>query len=165
MRDVVRDVLRHWSGRLTPVDVGAKEVLPDDTRQFLTDHGLPAEGPLLVQFTGVLEHFPRRDGESLAIGNDGGVRLVLAKHSGEVLAIDPAGELPDRFVNSDLPRFLQFLGRYEVAQATFAPVTREVATRGARALRDELRGLDPRAIDDPEAWWAVILEQTEQGFL
>lgn len=96
------------------------------------------------------------------IGHDEGTWLVESP-VGVVESRSPSGQV--RFVNSTLQAF-------ERSLALFAPIwgRRSAhddagAASDVEALRRGLREIDPQAIADPESWWALIVEQMQNGLI
>jgi hypothetical protein len=100
------------------------------------------------------------------VGTDGRTEFQLDLDTGTVVSVDPASSLPPRFVNSSIQRLAVTLAAY----ASYAASVRvlesdEGARRLVRATRDQMRALDPPAVDGPETWWSVIMEQADEGLL
>jgi hypothetical protein len=97
------------------------------------------------------------------VGHDGATHLVIA--AGEVLSLDPAGVLPRRLVNRSVNQFVDSLAGLRATWAMRADLDEAASHRQVVHLRETLRNIDPEAIDDPESWWSVILEQMAHGLL
>jgi hypothetical protein len=102
-------------------------------------------------------------GSYIVIGDDYGTELRIRLSDGAVLSIDTENTLPTRFVNSSVERFAESIDVHRSYDWRAADDT-EVA-RLARKLREQLAGLDSAAINEPENWWAIVLEQVENGLL
>jgi len=144
--------------------------LPEEMKVFLKSFGLPLEGVdgLLIHFYANAEvlvvdiHSQER---FLIIGDDYGTKLGMKENTGEILSIDPNGKLPTRFVNSSILTLLAFLETYSKEQPKLAQASDEEASEIVANMKEKLRTLDARSLDDPENWWSLILEQTEQGLM
>lgn len=101
----------------------------------------------------------------LIISDDYGTKLGMKENTGEILSIDPDGKLPTRFVNSSILTLLAFLEQYSKERPKLAQASDEEASEIVASMKDKLRALDARSLDDPENWWSLILEQTEQGLM
>ena len=138
--------------------------LPEEAKMFLKSFGLPleVEDGLLIHFYAHAEilvidtHSQER---FLIIGDDYGTKLGIKENSGEILSIDPDGTLPTRFVNSGILTLLAFLETYLKERPKLAQVSDEEAVEIVTSMKDTLRALDARSLDDPENWWSTILEQ------
>ena len=105
----------------------------------------------------------QQNGEHLVIGDDYGTELRARLIDGAVYSTDPEGTLPTRFVNSGIEQLARFIEVYR-SYAGRAKSDAEVAPFAQR-MRNELAAIDPTAFGDPENWWAVVLEQVEDGLL
>lgn len=144
--------------------------LPEETSVFLQSCGLPLEledGLLLHFYTEAeaLAVYTDRQERFLIIGDDYGTRLGIKENTGEIFSIDPDGILPTRLVNSSILVLLAFLETYAKEQPALVEASEEEASRIVARLRDEWQTLDAIALDDPESWWSVVLEQTEHALL
>src|SRR5262249_1033405 len=101
----------------------------------------------------------------VVIGDDYGTKICIGEDTGELISIDEEGKLPTRYINSRIDLFLVFLEIYLTAQQSRDDTTDAEAFALARHLRHEFRSLDQQALDDPENWWSVILEQVEGELL
>jgi hypothetical protein len=97
------------------------------------------------------------------VGHDGETHLVIA--DGEVWSFDPAGVLPRRLVNRSVNQFGDSLSGFREAWAGRADLDDAASDRQVAHLRERLRDIDPDAIEDPESWWSVILEQMSHDLL
>ena len=116
-------------------------------------------------------YWPPGDGEPLddppsegaVLGHDEGTFLV-ADHSGTVSSV-AAALGAEGFVNTSERQFLESLRRLDEAWRARAALSEGAAWHQAQRLRSELDAIDPAALDDPGNWWALVLEQLEQGVL
>ncbi|MCX4747106.1 SUKH-4 family immunity protein [Kitasatospora sp. NBC_01287] len=105
-------------------------------------------------------------GGYLVLGNDYGRQLCVQYGTAAVVAVDLEGttEAP-RFVNSGVPEFvrsLALLGRMWPLRYGLTP---DQAGRWTADFQAELAALDPAALQAPDTWWAVLLEQFWDGLL
>nr|WP_232246513.1 SUKH-4 family immunity protein [Kitasatospora mediocidica] len=145
-----------WAG--LPVSFGpffwaqAQEGRPIPTlAELAAERGLPA-GP--------------DAGGYLVLGNDYGRQLCVQYGTAAVVAVelDGTGEQP-RFVNSGVPEFvrsLALLGRMWPLRYGLTP---DQAGRWTTDFQAELAAIDPAALQGPDTWWAVLLEQFWDGLL
>jgi hypothetical protein len=119
--------------------------------------------PLLLTFCDV----PRwLDSRRAVLGSDERTELRVEADSGRVTSVDPESQLPTRFVNSTIEQLVHCIDAYRDYAGTVQRATDESAARGvAEDLRRTLANIDPAALADPEAWWALVAEQARQGLL
>jgi hypothetical protein len=97
------------------------------------------------------------------LGHDGKTYLVVA--DGQVWSVDPAQVLPRRLVNGSVNQFADSLARFREAWAVRPDLDDAASDRQVARLREGLRNIDPDAIEDPESWWSVILQQMAHELL
>ena len=83
----------------------------------------------------------------------------------EVWSFDPAGVLPRRLVNRSVNQLVDSLAAFREVWALQADLVEAAADRQVAHLRERLRRIDTDAIEDPESWWSVILQQMAPGLL
>ncbi|MFF0412694.1 SUKH-4 family immunity protein [Kitasatospora sp. NPDC004745] len=100
----------------------------------------------------------------LVLGSDGWALVTLDVVSGAVRAVDP-DDGTARYGNADVRSFVRCLAVF----AGWLPALRgsDPVTAGAavEALQRALVAVDGTVFDDPENWWAVIVEQLWDGLL
>ncbi|MFE0463465.1 SUKH-4 family immunity protein, partial [Kitasatospora sp. NPDC058965] len=105
-------------------------------------------------------------GGYLVLGNDYGRQLCVQYGTAAVVAVDLEGTgEPPRFVNSGVPEFvrsLALLGRMWPLRHGLTP---DQAGRWTTDFQAELIALDPAALQTPDTWWAILLEQFWDGLL
>ena len=150
-----------------PASLLRKSSIPKSSIDFLTTVGVPTREGLLFPFFRQAQDFLlwSNEGRSyLVLAEERGQKLCLDLQTGNIFMVDSRGELPTRFVNSDIESLVSFLKFYSDAQTTFRQ-----SPEGAPKIISDLRGFfarkDPRALEGDENWWAVILEQTEEGLM
>ncbi|MEQ4204969.1 SUKH-4 family immunity protein [Actinopolymorpha sp. B9G3] len=164
------EVRRLWGDRLALVPTEhLRDNMPEDVRLFLAQVGLPVRSPTLVTFRDndrLGELISAGEAEFSALADEAEATLGIKSGTHQIWAVHPEGLLPQRFVNSDLPRFLLFLAHFD----DHLPDLRDADNQQeARALTGQLRRLftvtDPIALTDPESWWSLVLEQADEGFM
>ena len=100
----------------------------------------------------------------VVIGNDFGTDIRINSQD-EVISVDPCGELPSRFINTNLEAFLEFLVIFLKFLERAADAGDDEAERMFREVRKEFEKADAKALCDEENWWAVILEDMESEFM
>lgn len=138
--------------------------LEGENRRALVDVGLPRRAAPF--FTAAEPERVDLAGRSLVrVGGDGATAVCVDAATGDVVSVSPDGRYPERFVNSDLAAFADFLTRVEDARRRLVAVPDDDAERAVDALASQLRARDPRALADPDAWWSVVVEQIRDGLL
>ena len=99
-----------------------------------------------------------------SIGHDGGTFLVVDP-DGSVIAHDPLGELPSRYVNRSVEQFTSTLRLFAGTWKRGPELSEAEASAQAEELRRSLRQVDQSAFADPENWWAVVMEQIILGLI
>jgi SUKH-4 immunity protein len=77
----------------------------------------------------------------------------------------PLGDEAALFVNSADTAFVDFLTKFADAWRQRAYLSDDEADAQTGRLRQELQRLDSDALNDPNTWWAAILEQMHDGLL
>jgi len=100
------------------------------------------------------------------IGSDDGAELRVDLETGHVSSVDPDGELPTRLMNSSVGQLARTIAAYvEYSKLARAVSDEAAARRRVQDLRRQIETIDTAAAADSEAWWSVVLEQTEDGLL
>lgn len=95
------------------------------------------------------------------LGHDGATYLVVAA-DGRVTSIDPTSALATRFVNSSAHQFSASLVALAECQAELdRPGGDDL--RAVGALRHDLNRINIVALGNRSNWWAVLLDQLEDG--
>jgi hypothetical protein len=95
------------------------------------------------------------------LGHDGVAFLVEAA-DGTVTAIVPGSGLGTRFVNSSVHQLFASLDALAECQAELERPDGD-ALRAVGALRHDLNRINILALGDRSNWWAVLLDQLEDG--
>lgn len=161
------DLARLWgeASVVCPVDVQAV-ALPADAVAVLTEVGLPRQvDPLFKIEDMAVRNVPGREGLYCRVGSDFGTDLCVSADTGEVESFSLTGEYPTRFVNTSLALFVEFLFLVSAERKRFPDLGDDEIDQLIAALEDRLRQLDGRALADRDNWWAVIVEQLQDGLL
>lgn len=163
------DLVRLW-GETNIVHPRAKPrdtlTLPPDATQVLAEVGLPRRADPLFEVTGLrMVDVPGRGGRYCQFGSDFGTALCISANNGEIVSLSLTGEYPDRFVNSTLALFVEFLVLVSTERARFLDLGDEDIDQLIAELNNRLLGLDERALGNPDNWWAVVVEQMRDGLL
>jgi|GEM_PF-3898977 len=151
--------------------------LPQDTKAFLLNAGLPRSSELLVSFMTFDGTFPTMNdfcrnngipyvdaGDALyRIGSDEGYEFCLTKGSGEVVAVSPVGELPDQFVSSNIEHLMKCLACYREYGKRVQSMTERAADLEADSTISKMTLIDPKAFSDGSNWWSCVAEQMQSG--
>lgn len=100
----------------------------------------------------------------MVIGEDDATVFVVAE-DGSVWSVDPTGVLPRRFVNSSTECLAAYLADLPPSWRALAGVDDAEAERTLDQLVMRLEPLDPPALGDDEAYWAVVVEQIRVGLM
>ncbi|WP_344638734.1 SUKH-4 family immunity protein, partial [Kitasatospora cystarginea] len=105
-------------------------------------------------------------GGYLVLGNDYGRQLCVQYGTAAVISVElePGGE-PVRFVNSGVPEFVRSLALLGRMWRLRYGLTPEQAGRWTTDFQAQLIAIDPAALQSPETWWGVLLEQFWDGIL
>lgn len=137
--------------------------LSSDTEKILCETGLPQEPVEGVRFH--VNQSEKMINGNIVIGEDEGTYLCI-NAQGEIISVDPEGELLTRFVNKDLRAFLDCIVIYLVFQEKALEIEEEEESKQALdEMIEEFNKADERALDNEENWWAVILEQIEMELM
>jgi hypothetical protein len=139
--------------------------LPEDAVMVLTKIGLPRESDFFAAEQPKLVGMAFRPGRFCRVGTDEFNAVCVDTSNGEVHMLSGSGAQPDRFINSTLREFVDFLGRVTLGLREFRGLTEPEADAGVAALKRQLLDRDPRAFADEENWWSVIFEQMEDRLL
>lgn len=159
---VCGEVVRHEPARISALGLTGRAALA------LTDLGIPCEVEDFVYAT-VLQFMdtatlPGAD-RWVRFGTDGGTSLCVASPDGPVVSIPDSPALPVRHVNGDLVAYLQFLLRTVETRQGFVGRTDDETDARIDELEQHLRAVDASALEDPDSWWSVVIEQLRDGLL
>jgi len=156
----VGDLITYGEDALSQVE------LPRDAREVLRDIGVPRrEEPLFEAAVPTMMLVPGRDQPVCRFGSDFGTDLCIVPDSGEVISASSHIESTERFVNSSLSQFIEFLVQVTTQRREFAGLADSEVDRRVRELEVELTRFDGNALSGPDNWWAVIVEQPKAGLL
>ena len=162
-----RELRRLWD-ELVPAPhelVERSEVSPA-TAALLSQVGLPRQDPLEVEYFHDDRLLRRTVVEGRTyhpVADDAGVLLAVRAGDDELWAVDPGGIITSRFVNSALDGFLVFRGLLAARLDAFTE--EHTAAEAVTALRAEFAARDARAVEEPDSWWRLVLEQAQEGYL
>ncbi|MBB1246961.1 SUKH-4 family immunity protein [Streptomyces durbertensis] len=173
------DVLRHQAAALEG------RHLPESATTGLLTAGLPTEIPYFFHadrderppagglFTDAATWLralgvepaavPAALADEILVGSDGSSALTVRRSDGHVRSVSPRGELTTRHVNSSvtaLSRSLALLVRTRQRLAGNDPFS---AGREIAAFQEQLAATDPTALDHPDNWWSLVVEQMWHG--
>jgi hypothetical protein len=97
---------------------------------------------------------------------------VIGHDEGTWFVVSPAGIVesrsssqPDRLVNSTMSAFGRSLTLFRALWVRRARQSDTEAAEDVEEFRNGLRQIDPPAIENPDAWWALVLEQMGNDLL
>ncbi len=140
--------------------------LPAGAQRVLAEIGLPRKADQLFARDRP-ELIPAGDGvrQYCKIGSDYGTDICVAADSGAVLSLSHSAEYPDRFVNSGLECFVEFLCRVVTERRRFPALGDSEIDALIEHLEAGLRARDAEAFAGLDHWWSVIFEQMRDGLL
>ena len=140
--------------------------VPDDAAQVLTQIGLPRRVVPLFEIRPLsMVAVAGREEGFCEFGSDIGTELCISSVTGEVISTSRAGEYPQRFVNRSLRQFIEFLYLVSVERRRFPDIGDEDIELAIDGLESRLRRVDEDALEAPDNWWAVVVEQLHDGLL
>ncbi|WP_033221023.1 SUKH-4 family immunity protein [Kitasatospora phosalacinea] len=162
----------------------AATALPEAARRTLVEAGLPVRVAgffeLLTGLPDVAGHLAAAGrgervseqtgavlAEYVALGTDGHAVVAVqctAEGAGRVWAVDPDNGT-GRYLNADLGSYLRCLALLAERRAALVGLDPYAAATVVDALQRDLAAVDGTVFDDPENWWAVIVEQLWDGML
>lgn len=158
-----QDKLKRWS-ELSVRDVS----IPPSSKQFLTQIGLPNKESWTLRFDPGADQLPRLSNRSSCrrIGFDDFVPICLDEMQGGIVIIDET-EVggSERFINSSVERFGEFLVLYEEYRRVARTASEEEILRTIPDIEERMRMIDPKAFENPNYYWPLIVEQMNQGLL
>lgn len=153
-----------FTDRFGPAGLRRFDTVPDGLvlplRVMPYFHTLPDEPESLLAYA---ESIGRRPAEETyaswtRLGSDRAFELC-ATGDGDVRAVLLGYDEPDRFVSSSPALFAQALLELDVLlEVLGASGTPDDASEAFRTTLDTLTTADPRAFEDPENWWPLVLE-------
>jgi len=170
MNEYSREIIALWEGLLQkfPHDsLNQYSSLNETTKQWFTSIGVPLQNEVLINFYGldIVQEQLLLDESFFIIGDDFGTKIAISNNENEIYSIDITGELPKRFINSGIKELMKFLGVY----IKHLPQLQEVDDDEVEVLLSTLKkaflDVDPKAMEDEDSWWRVILEQHEIGLM
>jgi hypothetical protein len=156
------DRLRRW-----PIERLRTVEIPEASRRFLSEVGLPHRDDWTLRFDPEAEDLPPLPGKPRLrrIGFDYHVPICLDEESGgRVVKVDPEGGAVG-LINSDVERLADCLTIYEDYRDRVAGLSEEEAQSLISEVEGRMKTADPHAFDDPENWWPVVIEQMRDGML
>ena len=102
--------------------------------------------------------------EYLVLGDDYGSKLCAELSDETIKAVYEEDDLPIRYINSSIENFVLFIMFFEQYQLSL----NEDEDRNMKKLSDlqsTFNKYDETALNYEENWWAVIIEQIEDGLL
>ncbi|MFE0360283.1 SUKH-4 family immunity protein [Streptomyces griseoaurantiacus] len=146
--------------------------LPVDMGPFFWAQAQPGRPvPTLAELAQERGVRPAADaGSYLVMGSDFGKALCVQYGTANIVAVPveagPDGaSAPPQFVNTGLPEFARCLALLGRMWRLRYGLNQEQAGRWTVDFQAQLAALDPAALNSPESWWSVLLEQMWDGLL
>ncbi len=163
----------------------ARQGVPDIVAQTLVWAGLPMDFgpffwgqaqpgrpvPTLAELAAERGVQPAPDaGSYLVMGNDFGRQLCVQYGTAHIVAVPleaapGGGSAPPQFVNTGLPEFVRCLSMLGHMWRLRFGLTPDQAGRWTVDFQSQLAAIDPAALEGPDHWWSVVLEQLWDGLL
>ncbi len=96
------------------------------------------------------------------LGHDGATYFVVLA-DGTVASVDPRSALDTRFVNSTAHHFVASIEALATRRSQLERASGDEAILAVSELRHDLNRVDISALGDRDNWWAVVLDQLEDG--
>ncbi|WP_024833712.1 SUKH-4 family immunity protein [Ruminiclostridium josui] len=164
-------ITEFWNDSLVRfnMELLSKCSLTQETKEFLELFGLPVNCEFLkdlnISFYNIFEQISIKGCNYIAIGDDYGTKICIRENLNEIISVDIERDMNIRIINSSIEHFINFLQIYFTRRPELSKADDEEAVEIVRSMRDDFDKLDAMALSNEENWWAVILEQTEQGLL
>jgi hypothetical protein len=165
------ETIRFWGlenlGRWAPSSL-ADVRIPDESRHFLTDVGLPIGQDWTLHFDPNVEAVPRVAGRPnyRRIGFDDVMPICIDElRGGRVLVLDTDDVRQDRFVNSSVEQFGQFLAIYGEYRRGPSTMSEDDILAVIADIEERMRKLDPASFELEDSYWPLIIEQMNDGLL
>lgn len=163
-------IKNYFEDRLTKI---SKEVLLGKVSEdaelfsFLNEVGLVSEFDLINFYfeKNKIEVTNFENQDYLIIGDDFGTKICVQLSNNKVYSIDEEGDLPMRFINSSIENLMLFIMVYEQHHEEIIEADDDEIVEIIGEIKSKLNELDSQALSFEENWWAVILEQTEDGLM
>ena len=102
--------------------------------------------------------------EYLVLGDDDGSKLCAELSDETIQAVYEDDDLPIRYINSSIENFVLFIMFFEQYQLSLTEDEDENMKK-LTDLQSTFNEYDETALNYEENWWAVIIEQIEDGLL
>ncbi|GAA2276945.1 hypothetical protein GCM10010430_73520 [Kitasatospora cystarginea] len=170
--EVAQSLLPEAAGRTLTV-----AGLPVRVEHFFTAHtGLPTAAAQLAESgrgARVSDQARAVLAEYVVLGDDGHALIAVqcgdggtgtGSGVGRVWAVDPDNG-SGRYANADVSAYLRCLALFAVRWPALRGLDVFAAGAAVAALQQELAAIDGTVFNDPENWWAVVVEQLWDGLL
>jgi hypothetical protein len=165
------DIVKSWGAynlKCWPEQCLRDVAIPEPSRSFLVNVGLPAFKDVGFQFDPLVGGPPRLAGRpwfrSISLMYEGHLVCLNEEADGSVVSIDPELQDLGRYINSSVERFAECLVLYLQFRGTGQVATEaEFRELGAQFERDLLKA-DATVFSNPENFCAVLVWELKQGF-
>jgi hypothetical protein len=169
MDEIARDIKRFWGSSLTRIssELISGYSLSTTNYRILSEVGLPLVDDLITFYEdSMIKEYCADNDRFLVIGDDYGTKIGIALNAetnNEVYSFDINEDLPKRFINSDMAKFLQFIMWYSNFKPSIIGLEEDEVGPVIAGIKDDFNKVDFLALAGEENWWSVILEQHEMG--
>ena len=106
----------------------------------------------------------QRNGET-RIAEDFGADIYVVEANGSIIARDKRNPEKTAFLNSTLNAFVAFQKCYLKYAQDVVGLGEDRGQLLTKKTIEEMERLDPKAMENPANWWAMVAEQMETGQL
>jgi hypothetical protein len=143
--------------------------IPNSSKDFLIHVGLPCIRDWTLRFDPMIDNLRSSPTRSSLrqFGRDDIVPLCVDEAGGgQVLADEAAVGGTERFVNSSVECFAEFLVLYRKYRVDVGGLSDEDSVQSfISTIEDEIRKSDSKAFGSANNYWSVIIEQAKDGLL
>jgi SUKH-4 immunity protein of toxin-antitoxin system len=169
--DLAGEIRRLWGDSLQPETTEIDKAVPERTRAFLSEIGLPTEPFWGLTFArgAELTPFERVGRRCLPIAGDPGLPFLVVELATEALLqwpFDPAESNPPEVVNANVELFLLTAGRYRVMLEALHEHDGDPEGHIAdlcEGFRRDLAAVDPDA-EAPGTLWSRKVDEVQGGY-
>lgn len=152
------DTLARW-----PEKVVSKMGMGEEDGAYLVEIGLPVGVDWTIEISTPANEVRRAHDGLPILAFDGPMPICVDPNEGGIVIIREEGTT--RLVNSDVRRFGAFLMLYQDYRMRVAELDDVEADELIDEIEDRMRTADAGAMETPEDYWSVIVEQMRDGFL
>jgi hypothetical protein len=147
--------------------------IPESSKRFLVTVGLPYKQKWHFRLDAEADELPslpkKKNLRRICFYGHSACICLDEKLGGSVVWVSTPDASGESLVNTDVERFGRFLvlfGEYVRKGATISKKDfMDYVETVVPTIQDKMRKIDPKALEDEEGFWSVIIEQMEDGLL